>query len=358
MTAPASVTAGNLPERIVPTSRAGAAQLLDSDLFAGMRLPLVAAPMFLVTGPDIVIEACKSGIMAGAASASARSPEEYDEWLERIERELAAFESKTGRQPGPYAANLSAGAGKDKQRAAIFERQLDICKRRRIPIVISVGGAPADLVKEVHGWGGVVFHDATSVRHAEKAAEAGVDGINLIAGGGGGHAGTVNPFALVPQVREFFDGVIVLGGAISTGSGMLAAQALGADLCYMGTRFIATQESMAPQAYKDMLVTTGTNEIIYTPAFTQGVPCNFMKTSIRANGFDPDDLSTSAMPDNPLHSERKPWRDIWAAGHGVGLIRDIPTVAALVDRIEREYDIAVSGLDERLGNRAGRRPTG
>lgn len=327
-------------------------RLLDTELFAGMRLPLVAAPMFLVTGPDIVIAACTSGIMAGAASASARSAEQYDEWLDRITQELTAFQSRTGRRPGPYAANLSAGAGKHGPRAALFEKQLDYCKRRRVPIVISVGGAPADLVKEVHGWGGVVFHDATSVRHAEKAAQAGVDGINLIAGGGGGHAGSVNPFALVPQVRQFFDGVIVLGGAISTGSGVLAAQALGADLCYMGTRFIATQESMAPDAYKAMLVATETSDIIYTPAFTQGVPCNFMKNSIRANGFDPDHLSTDATPDNPLFSERKPWRDIWAAGHGVGLIRDVPTVDVLVDRIAGEYEEAVNRLRNHLPDSA------
>lgn len=320
-------------------------RLLDTDLFAGMRLPLVAAPMFLVTGPDIVIAACKAGIMAGAASATARTAEEYDEWLDRIGQELAAFSAETGRRPGPFAANLSAGAGKDRARAALFEKQLDYCKRRKVPIVITVGGAPADLVKEVHGWGGVVFHDATSVRHAEKAAAAGVDGINLIAGGGGGHAGTINPFALVPQVREFFDGVIVLGGAISTGSGILAAQALGADLCYMGTRFIATEEAMAPRAYKEMLVAAESSDIIYTPAFTHGVPCNFMTLSIRANGFDP---AVPPAPDDPRLAEHKPWRDIWAAGHGVGLINDIPPVAVLVDRIEQEYRSAARRLVQEI----------
>jgi nitronate monooxygenase len=308
--------------------------------FAGLTLPLVAAPMFLVTGPDIVIAACKAGIMAGAASASARSADEYDEWLGQIESELSAFELATGRKPGPYAANLSAGAGKN-ERAARFERELDHCRRRRVPIVISVGGAPADLVKEVHAWGGIVFHDATTVRHAEKAAEAGVDGLNLIASGGGGHAGSISAFALLPQVRAFFDGTIVLGGAIGTGAGILAAQALGADLCYMGTRFIATVESMAPQAYKEMLVSTETSEIIYTPAFTRGVPCNFMKTSIRANGFDPDNLSLQTTPLDPLFDTRKPWRDIWAAGHGVGLIHDVPSVSTLVERIRREYEEAL-----------------
>ena len=318
-----------------------------NDLFASLRLPLIAAPMFLVTGPEIVIAACKSGIMAGAASATARSAEEYDEWLDQIGRELGNF-AASGRQPGPFAANLSAGAGKN-ERAVRFEKELAYCKARRVPIVISVGGAPADLVREVHGWGGIVLHDATTVRHAEKAVEAGVDGLNLIAGGGGGHAGSINPFALLPQVRNFFDGIIVLGGAIGTGSGLLAAQALGADLCYMGTRFIATAESRAPQAYKDMLVQTQTHEILYTPAFTNGVNCNFMTTSIRANGFDPADLSLATMPQHPLLNERKPWRDIWAAGHGVGLIEDIPPVAQLVDRIESEYRQAIAALRARIG---------
>ena len=318
-----------------------------NDLFTSLRLPLIAAPMFLVTGPEIVIAACKSGIMAGAASATARSAEEYDEWLEQITGELGAFASAGGR-PGPLAANLSAGAGKN-ERAARFEKELAYCKARRVPIVISVGGAPADLVREVHGWGGIVLHDATTVRHAQKAVEAGVDGLNLIAGGGGGHAGSVNPFALLPQVRKFFDGIIVLGGAIGTGSGLLSAQALGADLCYMGTRFIATLESRAPQAYKDMLVQTQTHEILYTPAFTNGVNCNFMTTSIRANGFDPANLSLSTTPNHPLFNERKPWRDIWAAGHGVGLIQDIPPVAQLVDRIESEYLQAIAALRARIG---------
>ena len=321
--------------------------LLQTDRFAGLRLPLVAAPMFLVTGPEIVIAACTAGIMAGAASASARSADEYGEWLDRIESEIASNEAATGRKAGPYAANLSAGASRQGARAARFEQELDHCRRRKVPIVISVGGAPADLVKEVHGWGGVVFHDATTVRHAEKAVEAGVDGLNLIGGGGGGHAGSISPFALVPQVRRFFDGIIVLGGAISTGEGILAAQALGADLCYMGTRFIATQESRAPGAYKDMIVATESSDILYTPAFTHGVPCNFMKPSIRANGFDPDMLSPATTPHDPLFAERKPWRDIWAAGHGVGLIRDVPAVADLVDGIERDYHAALALLAAR-----------
>jgi nitronate monooxygenase len=301
-----------------------------------MVLPVIAAPMFLVTGPELVIAACKAGIMSAAAFATARTAEEYDEWLGRIEEELNAFRRQTGREPGPFAANLSAGADRLGRRDR-FEKELENCRRRRIKYVFTVGGSPSDIVKEVHRWGGYVFHDATTIRHAEKAVEAGVDGLVLIAGGGGGHAGTINPFAFVPEVRRFFDGVIILGGAISTGHGVLAARALGADLCYMGTRFIATYESRAPQAYKEMLVATPTSDVIYTPAFTHGTPCNFMKTSIRANGFDPEQLSPTTTPLDPLFAVRKPWRDIWAAGHGVGLIQDIPTVADLVDRLKAEY---------------------
>jgi nitronate monooxygenase len=182
-----------------------------------------------------------------------------------------------------------------------------------------------------------VFHDATTIHHARKAAEAGVDGLVLIAGGGGGHAGTINPFAFVPAVRRFFDGVIILGGAVGSGHGLLAAQALGADLCYMGTPFIATRESRAPQAYKEMLVASSISDVIYTPVFTDGIPCNFLKPSIRANGFDPDNLSPTTTRLDPQFQVRKPWRDIWAAGHSVGLIDDISTVAELVERLKREY---------------------
>jgi nitronate monooxygenase len=324
---------------MTPAEKGAAARaLLENSV-----LPVIAAPMFLVTGPELVIAACKAGIMSAAAFATARTAEEYDEWLGRIEEELNAFRKETGRQPAAFAANLSAGADRLGRRDR-FEKELENCRRRRIKFVFTVGGSPAQIVKEVHGWGGYVFHDATTIRHAEKAVEAGVDGLVLIAGGGGGHAGLLNPFAFVPEVRRFFDGAIILGGAISTGHGVLAAQALGADLCYMGTRFIATRESMAPQAYKEMLVATPTSEVIYTPVFTHGVPCNFMKTSIRANGFDPDTLSLTTTPLDPLFQVRKPWRDIWAAGHGVGLIDDIPTVAELVERLKREYADARTGL--------------
>jgi len=308
-------------------------------------MPLIAAPMFLVTGPELVIEACKAGIGAAIPSSTARSAEQYNEWMCEIEEALAAFARDTGKTPGPWAANFSAGSKRlgSEERAT---RDLESCRQHKVSVIVTTGGVPADIVRAAHSWGGRVFHDAVTVRHAEKAAESGVDGINLIAGGGGGHAGFVSAFALVPVVRRFFEGTIVLGGAVGTGSGILAAQALGADYCYMGTRFIATRESRAPQAYKEMLVESTTKEIIYTPVFTHGVNCNFMRRSILANGFDPDALHSAAQ--NPLIETRKPWRDIWAAGHSVGVIDEIMSVAELVAKLHAEYVAARDSLGARL----------
>jgi nitronate monooxygenase len=202
--------------------------------------------------------------------------------------------------------------------------------------VITVNGNPAAVVPQVHDWGGVVFHDVTTLKHARKAVQAGVDGLIVICGGGGGHSGVLNPFAFVPQIRAFFDGAIVLAGAIATGGAVHAAQVLGADLCYMGTRFIATQESMAPQAYKEMIVAAESHQVIYTRTFTRGMPAMIMHASIRQHGFDPENLpSPEDIPDSV-----KAWRDIWAAGQSVGLIHDIPSVAELVSRLKRQYDAA------------------
>lgn len=311
-------------------------QVKAADLFADLSIPVIAAPMFLVTGPDLVAAAAEARIVGVAASSSTRSPDEYDEWLERISVRLNAFRARTGVTPGPVAANIGAPS-RSRTDTPRHVRDLEICRKRRIPVVITVKGDPTEIVKEVHDWGGLVFHDVTTLRHARKAAAAGVDGLVLICGGGGGHAGVLNPFAFVPQVREFFKGTIVLGGAISDGRSVRAAQALGADLCYMGTRFIATQESMAPAAYKAMIVESQSDEIVYTAAFTKGVNCNFMTRSIEANGFDLQQLGESTTDYDVRTALKRPWRDLWAAGQGVGLIDDIPTVAELVDRLRSEY---------------------
>jgi nitronate monooxygenase len=305
--------------------------------------------MFLVSGPELVLSACKAGIIGAAPAGTARSSSEFAEWLARFTDELDQHYKVTGTKAAPYACNLSVRRGQAFQ-SERFVQDLETCRRHRVPLVITANGDPSDVVPEVHTWGGLVFHDVTTIRHAEKAVEAGVDGLIVIGNGGGGHAGVVNPFALVPQIRRFFDGYIVLAGAIADGRAVRAAQVLGADLCYLGTRFIATKESMAPQGYKDMLVAAQASDILYTPAFTRGVPANFMKQSIRENGFDPNALPRPPAPDEPQF-ERKAWRDIWAAGQSVGLIEDIPSVAELVERLTAEYDDAVANPYSR-SNRA------
>ncbi len=300
-------------------------------LFAGTRLPLICAPMFLVSYPELVLAACQANVAAACASASARSAQEYGDWLDGIEADLARHRA-TGQPTGPCIANLSLRSGKTGA-SARFEEEVEVCRSRKVPLVITINGAPDDIVPEVHGWGGMIFHDVTSIRHAEKAAAAGVDGMILIGAGGGGHSGRMNPFVFVQAVREFFDGVIVLAGGIGTGAQMRAARELGADLVYMGTRFIATQEARVPQDYKDFIVASRSDELVFTPFFTHGVPANMLARSIARAGYDPKALPASGTP----HENAKPWRDVWAAGQGVDLIHDVPTVAGLVDRIDAEY---------------------
>ncbi|MGY4304525.1 nitronate monooxygenase [Bradyrhizobium sp. USDA 4369] len=310
-------------------------------LFSDLAVPVIAAPMFLVTGPELVAAAAEARIVGVAASSSTRSPEEFDDWFEQIAQRLKSYAARTGRPTGPVAANIGAPA-RDRGDTPRHVRDLEVCRKRRIPLVITVKGDPTELVPEVHAWGGQIFHDVTTLRHAEKAAAAGVDGLILICGGGGGHAGTLNPFAFLPQVRKFFPGKIVLGGAISDGRAIRAAQALGADLCYLGTRFIATQESMAPARYKQMLIDSRSDELLYTPVFTRGVPASFLKRSIADNGFPVDALAAFARDNPDRLAVAKAWRDVWSAGQGVGLIDDIPTVSELVTRLRREYDEACS----------------
>ncbi|MDQ8729826.1 nitronate monooxygenase [Bradyrhizobium sp. LHD-71] len=304
-------------------------------LFRDLTVPVIAAPKLLVTGPSLVAAAAEAGIVGVAPASSTRSPDEYDEWHEIISVRLQKYRRETSQRTGPVAANIGAPS-KARTDTPRYVRDLEICRKRQISLVITVKGDPTEIVKYVHDWGGLVFHDVTTLRHAEKAVEAGVDGLILICGGGGGHSGVLSPFAFVPQVRKFFRGTIVLGGSISEGRSMRAAQALGADLCYMGTRFIATQESMAPDGYKAMIVNSKSHELAYTPVFTKGVSCNFMIRSIEENGFDPVRLQ-DILADDPRLSVRKPWRDLWSAGQGVGLIDDVPSVRELVSRLEREY---------------------
>lgn len=301
-------------------------------IFRGrLQVPAIAAPMFLVSGPDLVVETCRAGMVGTFPALNARTTAGYEEWLTNIEGRLA------GTDAAPYGVNLIVHKTNERLQA-----DLAATVRHKVPLVITSLGAVADLVQAVHSYGGLVFHDVISVRHAQKAIDAGVDGIIAVAAGAGGHAGTLSPFALVPEIRQIFDGVIILSGAMSTGAHIAAARAMGADLAYLGTRFIATRESMAQAEYKQMLTRNVAAGIIYTPAIS-GVNANFMRESIQAAGLDPDNLTSHGKMD--MGSEAKVWKNIWSAGHGVGSIADIPATAELVARLKKEYADARAALD-------------
>jgi len=306
-----------------------------------LRLPIIAAPMFLVSGLDLAVACCEGRIVGGFPAGNARTPEQLDGWFD-------ALEQLTGDDPGaaPYAVNLTLA--RNVEDTPVGATVL----RRKPPILISSVGDPSSMVGRVHDWGGLIFHDVTTVRHAEKAAEAGVDGIILVCAGAGGHAGSVSPFALLPQVRERFDGLIVLAGALSDGRSILAAQALGADLVYMGTRFIATQESMASEPYRSTLLATETKDIVYTASIS-GLPASFIRQSIEAVGLDPANLPPPLGLHRPdLPEGVRAWRDVLSAGQGAGLVRDIPTVSDLLDRLAEEYEAARLDVVGRFGARA------
>ena len=305
-------------------------------------MPVIGAPMFLVSGPELVIEQCKSGIIGAFPALNARPQELLETWLTQIEEALAKHRREhPDAIVAPYAVNLIVNAANKR-----LDQDAELCVKHKVPIVITSLSAPTDIARRVHEYGGAVFHDVIKVRHAEKALEAGVDGLILVCAGAGGHAGRINPFALVNEIRALFDGPLVLAGAITNGAGVLAAQAMGCDAAYMGTRFIATRESLAPESYKQMLVESDAEDIVYTPFFS-GVAGSYLKPSIRAAGLDPDNLpvQTGEKLKYTSRDERpKTWKDIWGAGQGVGNIEAVLPAAALVDRIVQEYDAARAKL--------------
>jgi len=307
---------------------------LPASLADRLELPVIAAPMFLVSGPQLVIEACKAGIVGALPSLNARTHEEFEDWLVQIDAALFAAQSKDlGRRIGPPAINIIVNASNRERLAA----DLDAVIEYRVPVVITSVGTPREIVPRVHAYGGLVLHDVTTLAHARKAAEAGVDGLVLVCAGAGGHGGTLNPFAFVPQVRRFFDGIVAVAGGICDGAAIRAVQALGADLAYIGTRFAASAESLANASYKQMLVQARSDEVIFTPSIS-GMPANFLRASLVAAGLDPDDLPPPKgllRPDLP--DGIKAWRDVWSGGHGVGLIDDIARAADLVARLRAEY---------------------
>ena len=314
---------------------------LPSILQDSLRIPVIGAPMFIVSGPELVIEQCKAGIVGAFPALNARPEEVLEEWLQRITNELAQYKSDNPGEPvAPFAVNQIVHASNTR-----LQHDVEMCVKYEVPIVITSLRPPADVVEAVHSYGGVVFHDVINVRHARKAIEQGVDGIITVCSGAGGHAGTTSPFALVKEVREIFDGTIILSGSMSKGSDALAAQAIGADLAYLGTRFIATQEGNAPAAYKEMIVNSKSADIVYTSLFT-GVSGSYLRGSIENAGMDPDNLPDAGEETMNFAAEgkAKAWRDIWGAGQGVGSMDDIPAVRDLVMRMEEEYRAASQRL--------------
>jgi nitronate monooxygenase len=311
---------------------------MDVELRSRLTLPAICAPMFLVTGPALVRETCKAGVIGGLPRQNARTIEEFETWLEQITVALAAYQREHPMaRIAPIAVNYPTRMPESELR-----ENMSLCAKYGVELIISVGGDPSELIKRVHDFGGKVFHDVTSLRFAEKAIAAGADGLNCIGAGGGGHSGTISHLALIPRIRAMYDGIIVMAGAVSTGAVIRAAEVLGADLAYLGTRFIATRESDAPDEYKALLVSETSAGLIYTGGVA-GVPANWLVESIRRVGLDPADLPRplgKGMRHDHLPSGVQPWKNVFSAGQGIDLIEDVPTVAELVARLRAEYAAA------------------
>jgi len=318
---------------------------LPKVLQGNLSIPVIGSPLFLVSGPELVIAQCKAGIVGSFPALNARPQNVLGEWLVRIKEELATAKEENPELPiAPYAVNQICHASNDRLMA-----DMETCVEHEVPIIITSLRPPEEVVTAAHSYGGLVYHDVISVRHARKAAEQGVDGLILVCAGAGGHAGTLSPFALVREVREFFDGTIILSGSISSGSAVASSQALGADLAYMGTRFIATEEANAEQGYKDMLIESVADDIVYSSLFT-GVAGNYLKGSVKNAGLDPAELpdadKSSMNFGSGGNTEAKAWKDIWGSGQGIGSIKDSPTVQALVDQLKKEYLAAAADFKE------------
>lgn len=314
-----------------------------SELKSKLVLPVVASPMFIVSGTKLVVECCKNGIVGTFPALNGRTSEAFEKMLQEIIAELKDFEESTGKKPAPFGVNIIV----NKTNPRVMP-DLQLCIKYKVPIVITSLGAVKELVDAVHGYGGLVFHDIVKKRHAEKAGEAGVDALICVAAGAGGHAGTANPFALVAEIKQFYSGAILLAGSIDTGSDILAAQTIGADFAYMGTRFIATEECLAVPDYKKMILQSGIDDIIYTDRVS-GVNANFLKQSIENAQVD---LSEKKEEDFSKMSEShdKAWKDIWSAGHGSSGIHEILPVNQLIVQLKKEYKNALQNNNHILEN--------
>jgi len=305
-----------------------------------LRLPVIGSPLFIASGPALVTAQCKAGIVGSFPALNARPAELLDTWLTQIQNELAEYaKAHPDATIGPIAVNQIVHQSNDR-----LAHDVEVCVRHRVPIIISsLRAPPKEMMDAIHSYGGIVLHDVISIRHAKKALEAGVDGLILVAAGAGGHAGALSPFALVGEVRKFFSGPIALSGSIATGDAILAAQAMGADFAYIGSRWLATKESNVDDAYRQAIVESSAADIVYTNLFT-GVHGNYLKKSIVTAGLDPENLPQADKSVMNFGSgggaKAKAWRDIWGAGQGVGLMDDVPTVAEVVERLSNEYAAA------------------
>lgn len=312
-----------------------------------LNLPVVAAPMFLISGPKLVIECCKNGIVGTFPALNHRTSEGFEAWLIEIKTALAAFEAETGKKAAPFGVNLIVHHTNPRLQA-----DLELCVKHEVPLIITSLGAVSTLIDAVHSYGGLVFHDVIKRRHAEKAAAAGVDGLILVAAGAGGHAGTINPMPLVAEIKSFFDKTILLSGCISTGRDVASAMQMGADLAYMGTRFINTDESTADEAYQQMIIDSGASDIVYTAAIS-GVSANFLRASLEAMGMTEASWSKKAKIDfgselDAAKAEAKAWKTLWSAGQGVTSIHDKLPTAELIARLKREFTEAILAQIETL----------
>ncbi|MFS4454575.1 NAD(P)H-dependent flavin oxidoreductase [Maribacter sp. 2304DJ31-5] len=302
-----------------------------------LSLPAIAAPMFLISGPELVVECCKNGIVGTFPALNQRTSQGFEEWLVQIKEELDSFENETGKKAAPFGVNLIVHPTNPR-----LEADIKLCIKHKVPIIITSLGAVSRVVDAIHSYGGIVFHDIIKKRHAEKAAAAGVDGLILVAAGAGGHAGTINPMALVGEIKKFFHKTIVLSGCISTGRDIAAALQMGADMAYMGTRFINTEESKAELEYRKMIIDAGTSDVVYTAAIS-GVHANFLGASLKAAGLTEEDLKKNTKVDfgKELDTEAKAWKTIWSAGQGSALVDDSMPVSTLVSNLKIEFKEAI-----------------
>jgi len=319
-----------------------------------LRIPLIASPMFIASGLELVIETCKAGVVGTFPALNQRTSEGFETWLIEIQTRLSDWEKQTGNQAAPFGVNIVVHRSNPR-----WQADLAICVKHKVPLVITSLGAVADLVDAVHSYGGLVFHDVVNARHGKKAAAAGVDGLIAVCNGAGGHAGSINPFALVAEIRQFFDKTLILAGSLSHGRDVAAAEMMGADMAYMGTRFLATSEASIAEDYQDMLINSTANDILYTPKIS-GVNASFIRQSIVDAGIDPTDLTPKSELDfgaeldidnKPNTSEKKAWRDIWSAGQGVGSIDNVLSTAGLVERLVTEYHAAIASHQKKYTNK-------